>query len=266
MSAVVAAVDTNAEKPVSRRSRGKRAPGSRRRGGRKPAGEKTEGSGEASAPREKKPRPESVPVPATLIGQTKTGVVSAVIKKGRVKFGFIHLGNGPEIDESAPRIYFSFDQLADSTVPVRRGYIVSFKISADESQRPFADNVALTEEGKAIAAAREADIAQRKSEKPAVEESEKPKRAPRERRVVEDKLVALKVTCEGKTEAKVITFNFAQSVGKLKNIATTTFEAPVEYNVFHVAANGEKVFLTKAILVTLSENDTIHLAAPPATA
>lgn len=262
MSAVVAVVDTNAEKTVSRRSRGKRTPGSRRRGGRGKTGEKTEESGEAAAPREKKERPESVPVPPSFIGQTKTGVVSAVIRKGRVKFGFINIGNGPEIDESAPRIYFSFAQLADADTPVRRGYIVSFKVSADETQRAFADNVALTEEGKQIAAAKEADIAQRRSERPA-EDSEKPKRAPRERKVLEDKLVALKVTCEGKDEAKTITFNFAQSVGKLKNIATTAFEAPVEYNVFHVtAANPTGEFLTKAILVTLNENDTIHLAAP----
>lgn len=261
MSAVAAVVDTNTEKPVSRRSRGKRTPGSRRRSGRgKTTDEKTEGT-ETAAPREKKERPESVPVPASAIGQTKVGVVSAVIRKGRVKFGFINFGNGPEIDESAPRIYFSFAQLADSTVPVRRGYVVSFKVAADETQRAFADNVELTAEGKKIAEAREADIAQRRTERPAVEESEKPKRAPRERKVVEDKLVALKVTCEGKAEAKTITFNFAQSVGKLKNIATTAFEAPVEYNVFHVN-NGNQEFLTKAILLTLSEGDAIHLAAP----
>lgn len=262
MSAIV---ESQAEgtKPVSRRIRKRPSGGARRRGRGKAAAEKTEGGAEA-VPRERKERPESVPVPPAFVGQNMVGVVSAIIRKGRVKFGFIHICPGPEIDESAPRIYFSFAQLADSAIIVRRGYQVSFLVSADEQERAFADNVALTEEGKKTAEAKEAEIAARKSERPATtEDSERPKRAPRERKVAEERPVALTVTCEGRSEAKTITFNFAQSVGKLKNVATTEFDAPVEYNVFHVnAENPEGVFLTKAILLTLNPGDKIHLAAP----
>lgn len=259
MSAIV---ESQGEKPVSRRIR-KRPSGGARRRGRGKATEKTEGA-EDAAPREKKERPVSVPVPPAFVGQNKVGIVSAIIRKGRVKFGFINICPGPEIDESAPRIYFSFAQLADSATTIRRGYQVSFLVSADEQQRAFADNVALTEEGKKVAAAKEVEIAARKSERPAAaEDSEKPKRAPRERKVAEEKLVSLTVTCEGQAETKTITFNFAQSVGKLKNIATTEFAAPVEYNVFHVnAENPAGIFLTKALLLTLNAGDKIHLAAP----
>lgn len=262
MSAIV---ESQAEgtKPVSRRIR-KRPSGGARKRGRGKTGEKAEGAAAAdAAPREKKERPESVPVPPSFVGQNKVGIVSAIIRKGRVKFGFINICPGPEIDESAPRIYFSFAQLADSATTIRRGYQVSFLVSADEQQRAFADKVALTEEGKKVAAAKEIEIAARKTERPAAttEEGEKPKRAPRERKVAEDKLVVLHVTCEGHADAKPITFNFAQSVGKLKNIATTEFAAPVEYNVFHVD-NNNHVFLTKAILLTLNAGDKLHLAAP----
>jgi hypothetical protein len=196
------------------------------------------------------------------VGQNKVGVVSAIVRKGRVKFGFINIGNGPEIDEAAPRIYFNFAALADSAVTIRRGYIVSFKVSADETQRAFAENIALTEEGKKVAAAKDAEIAARRSTKPAeAEDSEKPKRAPRERKPQPERLVNLVVTCEGKAGSQTLSINQAQSVGKLKNVATTAFEAPVEYNVFHVSADGH-VFMTKAILVALQEGDKIHLAAP----
>jgi len=256
MSAIV---DAQADKPTSRRIR-KRPSGSRRRGPRT-TGEKVEGA-EAAAPRERKERPVSVPVPPAFVGQTHVGVVSAIIRKGRVKFGFINIGPGPEIDESAPRIYFNFTALADSAVTIRRGYVVSFLVSADETQRAFAENIALTEEGKKIAAAKDAEIATRQSTRPAaVEEAERPKRAPRERKPQAEKLVTLTVTCEGKDGAKDVIVNLVQSVGKLKNVATTAWDAPVEFNVFHADASGH-VFMTKAILVNLSEGDKIHLAAP----
>lgn len=256
MSAIV---DTQAEKPTSTRSR-RRPSGSRKRGPRKSAAEGT--TGEAAAPRERKERPESTPVPPSFVGQNKVGVVSAIVRKGRVKFGFINICNGPEIDEAAPRIYFNFAALADSAVTIRRGYIVSFKVSADETQRAFAENIALTEEGKKVAAAKDAEIAARRTTKPAeAEDSEKPKRAPRERKPQPERLVNVVVTCEGKPGSQTLSINQAQSVGKLKNVATTAFEAPVEYNVFHIAADGH-VFMTKAILVALQEGDKIHLAAP----
>jgi len=250
MSAIVEAV---IDKPTSSRSR-RRPSGNKKRGPRKSA------DGADAVPREKKERPESVPVPASDVGKEKVGVVSAIIRKGRVKFGFINFGNGPEIDEAAPRIYFNFTQMADAAVTIRRGYVVSFKVAQDETGRPFAENIALTEEGKQIAAARDEEIAARKAARPA-EESDKPKRAPRERKPLEEKPITLTVSCEGSGETKAITFNMAQSIGKLKNIATTAFDAPVTYNVFHVSNEGQ-VFLTKAILVTLSEGARIHLAAP----
>mmetsp|Transcript_95139 Transcript_95139/g.186692 ORF Transcript_95139/g.186692 Transcript_95139/m.186692 type:complete len:258 (+) Transcript_95139:62-835(+) len=249
MSAIV---EAQTDKTTSRRSR-RRPSGGRRRG---PRAEKTEG-GEAAAPREKKERPESTPVPPSFVGQTKVGVVSAIIRKGRVKFGFINICPGPEIDEAAPRIYFNFTQMADSAVTIRRGYIVSFKVAADESSRAFAENIALTEEGKKIAAAKDAEIAARQAAKPA-EEGEKPKRAPRERKPQPEKPVNVKVTCEGKSETKDITINAAQSVGKLKNVASTAFDAPMEFNVFHVTSAGN-VFMTKAILTSLVDGDKIHL-------
>jgi len=261
MSAIVEAAAAGGEDKKPRRNRGRRSGASRRRGGGKKGGEGGDAA-EAKEPREKKERPPSTPVPPDFIGQTKTGVVSVIVRKGRVRFGFIHLCPGPEIDEAAPRIYFSFNDLADSDVTVRRGYIVTLKCSKDEQDRAYATEISLTEEGKTIAAEREAEIAKRKVETGA-EGGEKPKKAPRERKAVEDKFVNLRVTCEGKEEEKVLSINAAQSVGKLKNVATTAFEAPVEYNVFHVTAeNPEGVFLTKAILLTLVENDKLHLAAP----
>jgi hypothetical protein len=258
MSAIV---DASADKTTSRRIR-KRSSGSRRRGPRAPRAE----GGEDAAPRERKERPESVPVPPSFVGQNKVGVVSAIIRKGRVKFGFINICPGPEIDESAPRIYFNFANLADESVTIRRGYVVSFKVSADEQERAFAENITLTEEGKKIAAAKDAEIAARQSSRPAGEDSEKPKRAPRERKPQPEKPVQLKVTCEGKAGAKDVTVNAAQSVGKLKNVATTAWEAPVEFNVYHVSNEDGHVFMTKAILLALKDGDKVHLAAPKPTA
>lgn len=262
MSAIV---DATGEVKPSRRIRSRGGEGSRRkRGPRKPRSDRPEG--EAQPPVERKPRPESVPVPPAFVGTTQTGIVSAIIRKGRLRFGFIHICPGPEIDEAAPRIYFSFTNLADVNQTIRRSYIVSFKISADEQGRAFAEDIQLTEEGKVVAALKEEEILKRRSEKPAEEEGAEgaaSRRAPRVRRPQEEKLVTLNVTCEGKSETKSILFNVAQTVGKIKNVATTEFDAPVEYNVFHVTAeNPAGVFLTKVLLNSLTENETIHLAAP----
>jgi len=173
MSAIVEAAAAGGEDKKPRRNRGRRSGASRRRGGGKKGGEGGDAA-EAKEPREKKERPPSTPVPPDFIGQTKTGVVSVIVRKGRVRFGFIHLCPGPEIDEAAPRIYFSFNDLADSDVTVRRGYIVTLKCSKDEQDRAYATEIALTEEGKTIAAEREAEIAKRKVEN-AAEGGEKPK-------------------------------------------------------------------------------------------
>jgi hypothetical protein len=285
-------------KGVSRRTR--RRPGGSGGGrGRGPRAPRAEGE-EGPEPRVKKERPDSTPVPAEFIGQTKEGVVSAIIRKNRVKFGFIHLCPGPEIDEAAPRIYFSFNDLTDSTTTIRRGYVVTLKCSQDDQERAFATEITLTEEGLKIAEEREAEIERKKSEQAAEEGEGRPKKAPRERKPVEEKPVSLAVSCEGFAEVKTIQFNAAQSVGKLKNIgmtyahtyiyahththilihihahthiyiyiykhthiATTAFEAPVEFNVYRSSAEDQKAeFLTKAVLLTLVDGDAIHLAAP----
>lgn len=258
MSAIVDAAET---KPVSRRIRKRPQGEGARRRSRKPRD--TEDRTDQPAA-ERKPRPESIPVPAEFVGKTMTGVVSAIIRKGRLRFGFIHIGAGPEIDEAAPRIYFSFSRLSDTNTTIRRGYVVSFLIAADEQGRAFADAIDLTEEGKVIAAEKEVEIARRRVENPREgEEAGAPRRERRERRPVEEKLVTLRVTCEGKADVKLITFNVAQTVGKVKNVATSEFDAPVEFNVFHVTAeNPTGVFLTKALLSSLAENETIHLGAP----
>mmetsp|Transcript_47300 Transcript_47300/g.96666 ORF Transcript_47300/g.96666 Transcript_47300/m.96666 type:complete len:249 (+) Transcript_47300:27-773(+) len=240
-----AAPTTNTD-GAKRRNRSRGGAGRRR-------GPKTETNAEGE-----KERPESTPVPAGFKGQKKVGVVSAIIRKGRGKFGFIHICPGPEIDEAAPRIYFNMEDIPATEGTMRRGYIVSFTCSTDETDRFFASGLSLTAEGKVIAAEREAAIAVRNPErKEGGEPAEKKERARRERKPREDKFVDMKVTCEGKSETKTITFNFAQSIGKLKSVATTEFDCPVEYNVF---ANG--VFLTKAILITMAAGDSLHLAPP----
>jgi len=60
---------------------------------------------------------------------------------------------------------------------------------------------------------------------------------------------------------KVIEFTFGESIGKLKSIAAKELEAPIEYSVYHVTAEQPAgVFLTKAILNKLKDNDIILLA------
>jgi len=169
-------------------------------------------------------------------------------------------------------VYFNFENQADPTVFIRRGYPVEFTTKLDDKQRTSAFDVKLTEAGKVMAVEREASIAQKKAERIAsgeADKGEKKPRAARERKPrpprepVEDRFVTLKVTCAGFSETKNIEFNLAQSVGKLKNVALTAFGAPVTLNVFHVtSANPAGEYLTKAILNTLTANDTIHLGEP----
>jgi len=241
--------------------------GSRRRAPKKDG----ESSGEPRAPREprvKVERAPSLPVPSDLVGKRTVGLVSAIVRRGRLKFGFISLGTEEIAENESVKIYFSFESLSDPNLFLRRGYPVEFTVNLDEKGRSFASDIMLTAAGVTVAAEREAAIAQRKLERGAEEKFDGPKkerapREPRERKPLEEKPVVLKVTCEGKSEVKFIEFNMAQSVGKLKNIATTHFDAPVHYNVFHLSpAAPQGVFLTKSILVKLNTNDAIHLAEP----
>ena len=242
----------------------RRRPGSSRR---RPTGPKKEEGAVPSEPRERKERPASLPFPPELVGKKTNGLVAAIVRRGRLKFGFINLGLEEKAEGEATRIYFSFANLTEEDLFLRRGYPVEFVVLSDEKGRPYASDIKLTENGKVVAAEREAAITQQRLERGAEEHSApKRERAPRERRErkpVEPRLLVLRVTCEGKSETKAIEFDVAQSVGKLKNVACTEFEAPVHYNVFHVSKEAPAgVFLTKAILVTLSANDTLHLAVP----
>lgn len=240
------------EEAPKRRPRSRGAGGrNRRRGGR---GGEGAGQGGEAAPRRE--RPQFPVVPTEMVGTSQTGIVNSVIRKGRVRFGFILIGETSDPDALVPRVYFSFSNLADSEVIIRRGYIVTFDIKADDQDRSYADNIALTEEGKKIAAEREEKIAQRRAEEDA---GERPPR--RERRPRESKLVTLKVTCEGKPGEKEIEFDVNQSVGRMKSLATTEFDAPIEFNVYHVSnANPAGEFLTKAIMNGLEAGAKILLA------
>jgi hypothetical protein len=212
-------------------------------------------------------------------------LISAVVRKGRLRFGFIHIGDIEKPEEEKPRIYFSFDEFLDKSVIPRRGYIVDFTVSTDEKGRSFASAIALTEEGKVLAEEREAAIALKRSERlqaqadaPPAEKSAPPapaatgavksageaseqkprrERRPRERRTQEGKKLTLLVSCEGFEGEKPVVVDLSQSIGRLKTNATALFEAPNHFNVYCGDA-----FLTKAILHSLKENDLLHLAAP----
>lgn len=138
-----------------------------------------------------RPRPVSLPVTADLIGnfiylpirevmnyyyiiimlgKTAEGIVSAVVRKGRLRFGFIHIGDIDKPEEEKPRIYFNFEEFVDKAVVPRRGYLVQFTCSTDEKSRSFASAITLTAEGKTLAAEREAAIALKRAEKQAAPE------------------------------------------------------------------------------------------------
>jgi hypothetical protein len=249
-------------------SRRRRPSGGRRRRG---AGKSESGEAKAKAApvakeaEKRPPRPDSLPVPAELMGKKCSGRVSAIVKKGRLRFGFIHIGPIDAAPETLPRIYFNLDDNQE----IRTKYLVEFVVAADEKGRAYASQLALTPEGKVLAAEREAALAARKAaEKPAAAdgaEKQKSERPPREKRVVEERNIFLRVTCHGNAEEKRIEFNAAQSVGKLKNVATTAFDAPITLNVYHISAEEPAgVFLTKAILSTLKNDDKIHLGEPRA--
>lgn len=260
--------------PDAEPSRRRRQPGAGRRrprNGKKPS----EGEdGAAAAPARE--RPEPVPVPAELFGTTVHGVVSAIIRKGRMKFGYITIGDSATVaalaeGERVPRVYFNFGNLTDSNLTLRKGYPVKFLCSKDDKDRSFAANIELTDEGKGIAAAKEAEIAERRAAEaanpsaPATagEGGENNKRAKkrRERKQVEGRKVTLKVVCDGKPEEKMIEFTQNQPMGRVKNIAITEFEAPVDYNVYHVTAeHPEGEFLTRAAFNKFTGGETIRIA------
>jgi len=243
---------------------------------RRPTGNRRRKPSEDAAERPKVERPPAVPFPSDLIGKNCTGIVNAVVRRGRIRFGFINLGNDEKAND-VPRIYFGFEGIPED-VHFRRGYPVEFVAKLDDKGRTNAVDVKLTEGGKSVAEEREKVIAEKRADRaaafaaaaaaghPIEERKRKPRpakgkgpRGPRPPR--EDRPLTIKVTCAGHTEAKMLEINLSHSVGKLKNIACTAFDAPMTYNVYHVTAeNADGVYLTKSILNKFTANDAVHLA------
>lgn len=271
------AVDEKAPRTNKRGQYRKRRPQNRRAA---PATKDTEGAAKVAEVVEanvvKRERPEMVPVPAELVGKEAEGTVVSVIRKGKYNFGFISLSTGDDYDDNKhPRIYFNPSYLADSSLYLRRGYVVKFNVSNDEEGRSVAKDIDLTEAGTKIKTEREAIIAQKRSERlqqqpketkevKEVNEATVTRRRREPRKPREYKKITLKAQKAGSDTEKIIEFALNQSIGKLKSIATKELEAPIEYSVFHVTSeNPEGVFLTKSILNKLTDNDIIRLAPKP---
>lgn len=125
----------------------------RRRPPRRRAPKKEGGEGEAKAstqaPRERRPRPENVPVPSEMVGTSSIGNITTVILKGRGQFGWISAdgGNAEMPRDETPRVYFNFKDYTSEEYPPRKGLQVSFDIAKDAEDRVYALNVKLTAQG-----------------------------------------------------------------------------------------------------------------------
>jgi hypothetical protein len=197
-----------------------------------------------------------IPFPVENLGQPTTGIVSAIIRKGRIKFGFIHVGDGSKPNHEVPKIYFSFSNLKDTSLIIRKGYKVAFVGKKDDKGRSYAGDIELTEEGKEEAVQRESVIAQKRLENPT-------EYKPRTPRVFKEKNVNLKVTIEGSNEFKTIPFNVNLSVGRLKSTVLAEFNnASLTLSVYLILAGApsKTLFLTRQLLFNATENDTILLA------
>lgn len=202
------------------------------------------------------------PFPLAQIGQTVSGKICDIVKRGRGQFGFIYVGEGPHSE--TPRVYFSFKEYTETKFPPRRGYLVEFECAEDDTDRVFASNVRLTAEGMKEAEEREEKYLSNPDNR---REQNGERRERRQRKDEEEgRNVVLKVTCEGESETKQVTANVAQSIGKLKHAATVEFSAPIEFQVFCriTPENPEGVLLSRSILNEMSDNDVIHIR--PATA
>ena len=74
----------------------------------------------------------------------KVGVITRIIGSGNSGFGFVHICQGPEVDESTvPRIYFKNTSLAEGTTTdmLALGYNVTFLCKADSTGRAYADDI-----------------------------------------------------------------------------------------------------------------------------
>lgn len=230
---------------------------------------------EPREPRERKERPPTVPVPESYIGTERFGRVCDVLNHGRERFGFIYItptdGFQPAAEEgksglslytSLPRIYFNAAEWKEAEgTRARKNDLVKFNCKKDDKDRPFASDVVFTPSGKTASAARDAAFAEAQKNAPPKApraESDRPKSVKKER-VRDERTVELKVTCDDISGTKDITACLGDTIGKLKHSAVTAFEAPITHNVFF---KGEK--LTKAILATMSDGETIHIGPPKA--
>jgi len=215
-------------------------------------------SGDAKPERAPRVRAEGVPVPKEFVGQTKTGLISDVLKTrlGSGQFGFILVG-GDVSKENAPRIYFNFTDFTDSEFRARKGYAVSFTVTEDENSRFAAKNVVLTAAGKVTAAEREKEMAERAAVSPVpAGKKGKPRRgrAPRE---TDQRTVNLNVTNSAAAGQKTIEAKVGDSLGKLKHLCISAFESEdITLQVYH--ADGR--LLTKEILTAMQDGDSVHLA------
>jgi len=222
------------------------------------------------------------------MGKLAKGTVS-VIKQG---FGFIDIDGGDSTKprEGLPRIYFKKKDFNDEKFRVRRGYLVTFKVEKDEEGKTYASEIKLTVEGQASAVAINEAITKKreeaKAEKAAQNNTEKkpagkaaggggggggetttdkPKRARRIRKSVE-KVVKVKVTCEGKKDEIMVdlTLKRQTKLGQVKAITCKAIEAPLNYSIYSKSPdNSETIFFTKAILNKLKDGDHIHLKEAP---
>jgi hypothetical protein len=220
-------------------------------------------------------RPPSVPVSKNLVGKMSSGIISDVINRGRGKFGFIYVD--PDESKSRnewPKIYFNFKEFENKDIYPRRGYPVEFLCSTDEEGRVCATKVKLTAEGEVMAKDKAEKIAAERATASVAKETEEKNgqteakknfnKRIRNRRVVSDRVIPLRVTCDGKEGEKIINAKLSQSIGKLKHTATVEFDAPTSYNVYSINdETPDGVLLSKALLRKLEDNDRIHLKPGP---
>lgn len=251
-------VENGTENASSRlRPRGGRGRGGRGRGrfGRGRGGRGGRGRGRStSRPRsseERPQRPESKPLPEGIVGTKVVGIINSIVRRGRARFGFILIGENSELDSDAPKVYFDFNHLTDSSVTLRRGYVVSFTPVKDDQDRVHAEDIELTESGKKIAEVKEAEIAKRKEEDP--DYGKRPYQRNFQKKPLVDKTVTLKVTCDGKKDEKTVQFNLTESIGELKRTLIEAFGSSPDFNLFFVIDENTKKPLNKRFLLKLED-------------
>jgi hypothetical protein len=252
-----ASAEQNRRSPRQRREPSDQAPIRRRRGPRKDGNTKASEE-DVTVRRTRKPRPENIPVSNEMVGETLTGIVLSVIRKGKMRFGFIGIGKDITNEQEMPRIYFNIMELSDRSVFLRRGYEVQFEVKKDSQDRPFASGIILTEDGKKVAAEREEYIAKRRAENP----EEQGKRSTRDRRTPgEDKVVSIRISCEGKTDIRTMEFNLRDSMGRLKAAVSKEFDVETPMNLYLVTKdNPTGLFLTKQLLASMDPSDIVNLS------